>query len=171
MAAFGLDAKTESPVTVRDMLAGGVSDPNSPANQLTDKRYAAFVRAFDFSQYGTATTARAEVTQATPALYLQSDNPDNAYFRANIGSVKSVKVYAPDGSMSSFNGSMPLKMSISRSVSGNTSTYTYNVENTFTKTQNVSYTDTAGKSHTFSQTLQRNDMGVASLSSSRSVDR
>lgn len=90
MAAFGLDAKTESPIKVRDMLAGGVSDPNSPANQLTDKRYAAFVRAFDFSQYGTATTARAEVTQATPALYLQSDNPDNAYFRANIGSVKSV---------------------------------------------------------------------------------
>jgi hypothetical protein len=90
MTAFGLDAKTESPVKIRDMLAGGVSDPNSPANQLTDKRYAAFVRAFDFSQYGTATTARDEVTQATPALYLQSDDPENAYFRANIGSVKSV---------------------------------------------------------------------------------
>ena len=90
MAAFGLDANTESPATVRAMLTGGVSDPASPANQLSDKRYAAFVRAFDFAQYGSATTARDEVTQATPALYLQSSDPENAYFRANIGKVKSV---------------------------------------------------------------------------------
>jgi len=91
------------------------------------------------------------------ALAVAATNGSGSTVRAVVGgdgSVKSVKVYAPDGSMSSFNGSMPLKMSISRSVSGNTSTYTYNVENTFTKTQNVSYTDTAGKSHTFSQTLQ-----------------
>jgi len=88
MAAFGLDAKTESPSKIRDMLAGGVSDPASPANQLSDKRYAAFVAAFDFSQYGAATTTRDAVTQTTPAYYLQSADPENAYFRANIGNVK-----------------------------------------------------------------------------------
>ena len=90
MTAFGLDARTEPPEKVWAMLNGGVSDPNSPANQLADKRYAAFVRAFDFAQYGAATTARDAVTQATPTLYLQGSDPENAYFRANIGSVKSV---------------------------------------------------------------------------------
>ncbi len=90
MSAFGLDASKESPVTIRDMVAGGVTDPNSPANQLSDKRYANFVAAFDFSQYGAATTTRDAVTQAVPKLYLESSDPENAYFRANIGNVKSV---------------------------------------------------------------------------------
>lgn len=90
MAAFGLDARTEPPEKVREMLAGGVGDPNSPANQLSDKRYAAFVATFDFVQYGAATTTRDAVTQTTPTLYLQGSDPENAYFRANITSVKSV---------------------------------------------------------------------------------
>jgi len=90
MAAFGLDASKESPVTIRDMVAGGVTDPNSPANQLADKRYANFVAAFDFSQYGAATTTRDAVTQTVPKFYLESADPENAYFRANIGNVKSV---------------------------------------------------------------------------------
>ena len=77
--------------------------------------------------------------------------------RATIGgdgAVKSVKMYAPGGSASAFNGTLPLKLGISRTVSGGTSTYTYHVENTFTKTQDISYTDTAGKSHTTSAELQ-----------------
>jgi hypothetical protein len=90
MTAFGLDATTEPPSRVREMLAGGVSDPDSPANQLSDKRYAAFVRAFDFAAYEDATTSRDVVTQAVPTLYLQGSDPENAYFRANIGQVKSV---------------------------------------------------------------------------------
>ena len=90
MAAYGLDASKESPVKIRDMLAGGVTDPDSPANQLADKRYASFVAAFDFARYGTATTSRDAVTQATPKLYLESTDPENAYFRANIGNVKTV---------------------------------------------------------------------------------
>ncbi|MGP2493657.1 DUF1217 domain-containing protein [Mesorhizobium sp. PUT5] len=102
MAAFGLDAKTEPSATVRAMLAGGVSDPASPANQLSDKRYAAFVRAFDFAQYGSATTTRDAVTQAVPALYLQSSDPENAYFRANIGKVKSVNDLLSDKRLLSY---------------------------------------------------------------------
>ncbi|MCV0393741.1 MAG: DUF1217 domain-containing protein [Rhizobiaceae bacterium] len=90
MAAFGLDANSESPLTVRQMLVGGVSDPASPANQLEDKRYAAFVTAFNFAEYGAAATARDDVIELTPKRYLESANPENAYFRANITSVKSV---------------------------------------------------------------------------------
>src|SRR3954452_10436949 len=70
------------------------------------------------------------------------------------GAVKSVKVYGADGSTSAFTGSLPLKMAISRTVKGDTSTYTYQVDNTYSKTQDITYTDTAGKSHTVSQTLQ-----------------
>jgi hypothetical protein len=89
MAAFGLNARTEPPEKVRDMLLGGVSDPNSPANQLTDKRYAAFVSAFNFVEHGAATTARDEVIEMTPKLYFESSDPENAYFRANIASITS----------------------------------------------------------------------------------
>jgi len=81
----------------------------------------------------------------------------NSTVRATIGgdgSVKSVRVYAQDGSASAFNGQMPLKVSISRTVSGSTSTYTYHVENTVSKTQQVTYSDTAGKAHTSTVDLQ-----------------
>ena len=77
--------------------------------------------------------------------------------RATIGgdgAVKSVRVYAPDGSTSSFTGDLPLKVSISRTVSGSTSTYTYHVENTVSKTQQVTYSDTAGKAHSSTVDVQ-----------------
>ena len=51
------------------MLAGGVSDPNSPANKLTDKSYAAFVTAFNFVEHGAATTARDAVQKDALKLY------------------------------------------------------------------------------------------------------
>jgi hypothetical protein len=102
MAAFGLDAKTEPPEKVYAMLAGGVGDPNSPANQLADKRYAAFVSVFDFAEHGAATTLRDEVVEMTPKRYLESSDPDNAYFRANITSVKSVSEFLTDERLLSY---------------------------------------------------------------------
>jgi hypothetical protein len=91
LAAYGLDAKTEPPERVLQMLTGGVSDPQSPANQLADKRYAAFASAFNFAEYGSAATTRDEATQVTPKRYLEAQtDPESAYFRANISAVKSV---------------------------------------------------------------------------------
>ncbi|WP_274627885.1 DUF1217 domain-containing protein [Arvimicrobium flavum] len=90
MKAYGLDAKAENRVLVRDMLLGGVTDPNSPANQSSDKRWAAFVSAFDFAQHGADATSRAAVTEATPRLYVENLDPETAYFRANIGKVTTV---------------------------------------------------------------------------------
>ncbi|TPN12142.1 DUF1217 domain-containing protein [Mesorhizobium sp. B2-1-3] len=102
MASYGLDASTETPRQIRAMLEGGVSDPNSPANKLTDKRYANFVTAFDFAQYGDQTTSRDAVLKDTPKIYttesalgLIKPNADyikseTAYYLANITNVKSI---------------------------------------------------------------------------------
>ncbi|MBN9220843.1 MAG: DUF1217 domain-containing protein [Mesorhizobium sp.] len=102
MASYGLDASTETPQQIRTMLEGGVSDPNSPANQLTDKRYANFVTAFNFAQYGDQTTSRDEVQKDTPTIYttestlgLIQPNADyikseTAYYLANVTNVKSI---------------------------------------------------------------------------------
>ena len=69
MAAYGLDASTQTPKQIRTMLHGGVTDPMSPANLLTDKSYANFVTAFNFAQYGDQTTTRDAVQKDTPKLY------------------------------------------------------------------------------------------------------
>ncbi|MEI9430974.1 DUF1217 domain-containing protein [Mesorhizobium sp. Cs1299R1N3] len=102
MASYGLDASTETPLQISTMLAGGVSDPNSPANKLTDKRYANFVTAFDFAQYGDQTTSRDAVQKDTlnvytteSALGLITPNADyikseTAYYLPNITNVKSI---------------------------------------------------------------------------------
>ncbi|MBZ9892043.1 DUF1217 domain-containing protein [Mesorhizobium sp. BR1-1-3] len=102
MASYGLDASTETPQQIRTMLEGGVSDPDSPANKLTDKRYANFVTAFNFAQYGDQTTSRDEVQKDTPKIYttesalgLIAPNADyikseTAYYLANVTNVKSI---------------------------------------------------------------------------------
>ena len=60
LSSYGLDAANEKPEIVRQMLEGGVSDPESPANKLTDKRYAAFVSAFNFMDHGEKATTFAQ---------------------------------------------------------------------------------------------------------------
>ncbi|WP_244478752.1 DUF1217 domain-containing protein [Mesorhizobium sp. Root1471] len=102
MATFGLDSETEPAATVRQMLEGGVSDPQSPANQLADKRYAAFVTIFDFAQHGADTTSRTEVQDGVPKNYVNATGMglikpsaeyikgETDYFLANIGKVRNV---------------------------------------------------------------------------------
>ena len=102
MAAYGLDAAAESPETVRAMLQGGVTDPNSPANKLTDKRYAEFVAAFNFVEHGELTTARSEVLTQTPTFYGDKSalglikptaeyvRAETAYFLANVVKLESI---------------------------------------------------------------------------------
>jgi hypothetical protein len=102
MGAFGLDADAESPQTIREMLEGGVSDPQSPANRLYDKRYANFVAAFDFAAHGADTTSRDEVLTGVPKKYVDGTGmvlvkpradyiqSETDYFLANIGKVRNV---------------------------------------------------------------------------------
>jgi hypothetical protein len=114
MAAFGLDSATETPATVRTMLEGGVSDPDSPANALADKRYANFVSAFNFVENGAQTTSRDVVMSDVPKQYAAGTGlvfvkPDAAYvkaeadyFKANIANVKSVAEFTANPRLLSF---------------------------------------------------------------------
>lgn len=101
MGAFGLDSTLETPERIREMLEGGVADPDSPANKLTDKRYANFIAAFDFAAHGDATTAR-DVVQNAPKQFVLATGlaivkpsaefvkAETDYYKANIGKVKSI---------------------------------------------------------------------------------
>ncbi|MGD9913114.1 MAG: DUF1217 domain-containing protein [Rhizobiaceae bacterium] len=114
MAAYGLDSVTEPAATVRTMLEGGVLDPQSPANQLADKRYANFVTAFNFVENGTATTTRDVVTKEVPQKYtsgtgmsvvrLNADyiKAETDYFKANIGKMKTVTAFLADSRLLSY---------------------------------------------------------------------
>jgi hypothetical protein len=102
MAAYGLDAAAEPPARVREMLQGGVADPDSPANKLTDKSYAAFVSAFNFVEHGELTTSRDEVLMETPKLYgiksslglvkptVEYVQAETAYYLANVVKLESI---------------------------------------------------------------------------------
>jgi putative membrane protein len=92
-----------------------------------------------------------------PSMAWAADGGTTNTLRATIGgdgSVKSVTSLAGSGASTPYTGDLPLTLGISRSVQGGSSTYTYHVENTFSKTQDVSYTDTQGVKHTASTTVQ-----------------
>lgn len=102
MAAYGLDADTETTKQISKMLSGGVQDPNSPANLLSDKRYANFVAAFNFEQYGDQATTRDAVTKDTVTQFTGratagwvKPNADyvkteTAYYKANVSNLHSI---------------------------------------------------------------------------------
>lgn len=114
MAAFGLDAETEDPERVREMLTGGVASPDSPANRYGNERYAAFVTAFDFAQFGDETTSRDEVLKAVPEGYMADSGlslvkpradhvkAETEYYLDNIGDVKSIGDLMADKSLLTF---------------------------------------------------------------------
>ncbi len=104
LGAFGIDAKKETPERIREMLEGGVSNPDSPANKLAaagDKRYANFVTAFDFTQFGADTTSKDAVQFAVPKQYIANagfstilqrpeyTKAESDYYKLNIGKVTS----------------------------------------------------------------------------------
>ena len=114
MAGFGLDSVTEPADKVRAMLEGGVSDPNSPANKLTDKKWANFVSTFNFAAKGAETTSSAAVRTGVPDKFVlgsglvlvrpsaDSINAEAAYFKANISKVKTVTAFMADQRLLSF---------------------------------------------------------------------
>ena len=78
MAAYGLDSATENLDYIEELLAGGVRDPDSPANKQEDKRYTGFVAAFDFEGLGETATTVARAQQPAIDKYLRQTLEENA---------------------------------------------------------------------------------------------
>jgi hypothetical protein len=69
MTAYGLGSMTYAKGMITKLLEGGISDPKSLANQLTDPRYKAFATAFNFAASGASTTSQTSATTDTVNLY------------------------------------------------------------------------------------------------------
>lgn len=65
MKAHGLQDMSYAKALMRKALEEGIEEPDSFANRMTDKRYADFVRTFNFVEYGaSATTYNAAVEES-----------------------------------------------------------------------------------------------------------
>jgi len=102
MKAFGLEDMSYAKAFMKKALKEGVTDPDSFANKLSDKRYAEFVSAFNFAEYGSEATVYNKAQQlAVSNFKLQAQmkgvDPDSQqvkdatdYYLANIVNVKSI---------------------------------------------------------------------------------
>ncbi|MBZ6077600.1 DUF1217 domain-containing protein [Microvirga puerhi] len=104
LEAFGLDPKTESKSTIRQVLTSDLSDPKSYANQTRDSRYIGLADAFNFSADGkirAALVAQSEgEISATASAYLvgatdrgqtlDDAKAETAYYREQIDRVSSL---------------------------------------------------------------------------------
>ncbi len=71
MTAFGLGSMTYAKGMITKLLQGGITDPSSLANQLTDPRYKAFATAFNFPANGASTTSQASATSGVVSQYVR----------------------------------------------------------------------------------------------------
>lgn len=98
MRAHGLEDMAYAKAFMLKALEEGVSDPDAFANKLTDKRYAEFVRSFNFEKHGTEATTYNLANKGTTDNYLlkvigrpaEADLDESEYYAANIGQVKSI---------------------------------------------------------------------------------
>lgn len=102
MKAYGLEDMTYAKAFMRKVLESDVNDSKSFVGKLTDPRFMAFAKAFNFSTDGTVTSspvAAQEAPDETDTIGLYSDHRikqgtaaanEAAYYQNNIGTVQSV---------------------------------------------------------------------------------
>ncbi|WFP65205.1 DUF1217 domain-containing protein [Mesorhizobium sp. WSM4904] len=78
LAAFGLDSATEDKDLIKQVLQGGVRDPDSVANKQTNPAYAALASAFNFEQYGENATTYVPAQQPTVDKYMRQTLEEDA---------------------------------------------------------------------------------------------
>ncbi|NBN64844.1 DUF1217 domain-containing protein [Pannonibacter tanglangensis] len=99
MKAMGLEDMTYAKAFMKKALEGGVDKRDSFANRLADKRYAEFVKTFNFSRYGATTTTFSRTQKPIVDAYVrqtlevQSGESNEAvrlalYFARKAGSLK-----------------------------------------------------------------------------------
>jgi len=109
MKAHGLEDMNYAKAFMIKALKEGVSDPDSFANKLTDKRYADFVRSFNFAAGGPETTSYVKAQQGAVKNYLlevqiaggdplsEAVQAETNYYLANIGKMKSIDEFMGNG--------------------------------------------------------------------------
>ncbi len=114
MKAHGLQDMAYAKAFMTKALKEGVSDPDSFANKLTDKRYAEFVKSFNFAELGSRATTYNKAQQGTTDKYLVAvqlggGNPNSEavqkevkYFLDNIVKVKSAKEFLANDRLYTF---------------------------------------------------------------------
>lgn len=114
MKAFGLEDMAYAKAFMKKALKEGVSDPDSFANKLSDKRYAEFVSAFNFADHGSEATVynkaqqlavenfklQAQIKGIDPESQAVKDATD--YYLANIVNVKSIDDLMADDRLFSY---------------------------------------------------------------------
>jgi hypothetical protein len=111
MKAFGLDPSASSKGFIKQILEGGVSDPNSLANKQPDKAYAALAQAFNFNELGADTTTYSQPQQGTVDKYVRQQLENEAgqddtgvqlalYFQRSAPSINSYYDILADNALS-----------------------------------------------------------------------
>lgn len=77
LAAHGFDGAVGKE-RLREMLEGGVDDPESPALKQDDERFARFVESFNFARYGEDATTVNEAQEPTVDRYLRQSLEEDA---------------------------------------------------------------------------------------------
>lgn len=95
MKAYGLEDMIYAKAFMKKVLQSDLSDPNSYANKLTDKRYQEFAAAFSFSSSDAAVAQSANQTDEMIGLYtatvtrqVDAVDEDTRYYNQTIGGVK-----------------------------------------------------------------------------------
>jgi hypothetical protein len=97
MKAYGLEDMTYAKAFMKKVLESDLSDANSFANKLTDKRYREFAAAFSFHATETPVAQSADQTDEMVGLYtktvkrqVEAIDEDSRYYNLTIAGVKTV---------------------------------------------------------------------------------
>ncbi|GAA2828692.1 uncharacterized protein DUF1217 [Aminobacter aminovorans] len=78
MKSFGIEGSIPNKEMMEKVLAGGVRDPKSYANQMTDKRYAAFASTYNFEALGKDATTYNAAQRPSVDKYVRQTLEENA---------------------------------------------------------------------------------------------
>ena len=78
LKAYGLEDQTNAKGLITKVLQGGVANAKSLANTLSDQRWRAFAKAYDFAGKGAAATQATAATTGATALYTEQTLEDQA---------------------------------------------------------------------------------------------
>jgi virulence-associated protein VapD len=109
MKAYGLDDMIYAKAFMKQVLDSDLSDTNSFANRLNDKRYREFAAAFSFSSAGTYVAQSDNQTDEMVGLYsaavkrqVEAIDERTLNYNSTIGNIKSVDDLLNDDSMRSY---------------------------------------------------------------------